>query len=96
MVSHRDTIFFAWSTRLPPHSVQLHFISKCLFRGQNFLPLEVAVHHDNDGFIVYAAGVPVICVPDLKTPEERFLKLTAAVCPSLDRVIPWLEGKAGR
>lgn len=44
----------------------------------------------------HAAGIPVICVPDLKTPERRFLDMTAAVCPSLREVIPFLEEDAGR
>ena len=72
------------------------FLKACEKLGQ--APGECLVLEDSEAGIqaAYAAGVPVICVPDLKTPEERFLKLTAAVCPSLDRVIPWLEGKAGR
>ena len=44
----------------------------------------------------HAAGIPVICVPDLKTPERRFLDMTAAVCPSLWEVIPFLEERSGR
>ena len=44
----------------------------------------------------HAAGAPVVCVPDLKTPPPEVLALTAAVCPSLWEVIPFLEEKAGR
>ena len=36
-----------------------------------------------------AAGIPVICVPDLKVPEN--LAKAAAVKPSLDEVIGYLE-----
>ena len=38
----------------------------------------------------------MVCVPDLKTPPPEVLALTAAVCPSLWEVIPFLEEKAGR
>lgn len=52
MVSQWDTIFFTRSTRLPSHGIQLHFVRKSLFRRQYALALEIAVHHDNNGFIV--------------------------------------------
>ena len=52
ILQHCCRIIFARSTSLPPHGVQLHFVGKRLFRGQNALTLEIAVHHDNDGFIV--------------------------------------------
>ena len=45
-------IFFGWASRLPPHRLQLHLVGLCLLRGQQLLPLEVAVHHDDDRFIV--------------------------------------------
>lgn len=37
-----------------------------------------------------AAGIPVICVPDMKRPSQATLDKTAAVLDSLDRVIPYL------
>lgn len=38
-----------------------------------------------------AAGIPVICVPDMKRPPQAILDRTAAVLGSLDQVIPYLE-----
>ena len=37
---------------LPFHRVQLHLIGKRLLRGQDLLPLQVGIHHDDRGFIV--------------------------------------------
>ena len=42
-----------------------------------------------------AARIPVICVPDLKTPEKRILERAAAVLRSLDEVIPYLSNLKG-
>lgn len=40
----------------------------------------------------YAAGIDVICIPDMKTPGAEFCKMAAARLSSLADVIPWLEG----
>lgn len=37
-----------------------------------------------------AAGIPVICIPDMKRPGRPFLERTAAVLESLDQVIGYL------
>ena len=39
----------------------------------------------------YAAGIDVICVPDMKRPDGAFLFVAAAVLPSLLDVPLWLE-----
>lgn len=71
------------------------FLKACEKLGQ--APEDCLVLEDSEAGIqaAHAAGIPVICVPDLKTPEGRFLDLTAAVCPSLDQVIPYLSDKKG-
>ncbi len=38
-----------------------------------------------------SAGIDVICIPDLKSPGEKFRKMTVAQLPSLDAVPAWLE-----
>ncbi len=43
-----------------------------------------------------AAGIPVICVPDMKKPDKAFLDRTAAVLDSLDKVIPYLSCELNR
>lgn len=39
----------------------------------------------------YAAGIDVICIPDMKEPGEEFRRMEAAELPSLADVISWLE-----
>ena len=39
----------------------------------------------------YAAGIDVICIPDMKRPDGAFLSVAAAVLPSLLDVPMWLE-----
>ena len=39
----------------------------------------------------YAAGIDVICIPDMKRPDDVFLSATAAVLPSLLDVPVWLD-----
>ncbi len=67
------------------------FLKACEKLGRP--PADCLVLEDSEAGIqaAHAAGVPVICVPDLKAPDRRLLALTAAVCPSLDRVIPYLD-----
>ena len=71
------------------------FLKACEKLGE--APEDCLVLEDSEAGIqaAHAARIPVICVPDLKTPERRFLDLTAAVCPSLDQVIPYLSDKKG-
>ena len=42
----------------------------------------------------HAAGIDVICVPDMKTPAAEFQQMTAAVLKSLDDVQAWLTQPA--
>lgn len=71
------------------------FLKACEKLGE--APEDCLVLEDSEAGIqaAHAARIPVICVPDLKTPERRFLDLTAGVCPSLDQVIPYLSDKKG-
>lgn len=39
----------------------------------------------------YAAGIDVICIPDMKIPDIEFCKMTVEIFPSLKNVISWLE-----
>lgn len=42
----------------------------------------------------YSAGIPVICVPDMKKPTFKFQTMTEMILPSLLEVIPYLDKKA--
>ena len=56
-------------------------------------PEECLVLEDSEAGIqaAYAAGIPVICIPDLKKPSEEYRKKTTAVMESLDEIIEYLE-----
>lgn len=59
-------------------------------------PGDCLVLEDSEAGIraAHAAGIPVVCVPDLKTPAPEILAL-ATVCPSLRDVIPYLSNQKG-
>ena len=56
---------------------------------------ECLVLEDSDAGIhaAYAAGIPVICIPDLKQPSEESRKMARLVLPSLLDVKEMLENK---
>ena len=39
----------------------------------------------------YRAHIPVICIPDMKYPEEQYVKMTTKILDSLDQVIDYLK-----
>lgn len=56
-------------------------------------PQEALVLEDSEAGIqaAYAAGISVICVPDLKEPQPEAAEKTVGVLPSLREVIDYLE-----
>ena len=56
-------------------------------------PEECLVLEDSEAGIqaAYAAGIPVICVPDLKQPSEEYRAKTAAIVETLYDVIDYLK-----
>lgn len=58
------------------------------------LPGDALVLEDSDNgiFAAYNAGVPVICIPDLKQPSEAAAAKTACILPSAFDVIELLKG----
>ena len=61
----------------------------------NVLPENCLVLEDSEAGIeaAYRAGIPVICIPDLKMPAQSFLKKTEQVFQVLDAVREYLESK---
>lgn len=56
-------------------------------------PEDCFVLEDSEAGIqaAFSANIPVICVPDMKKPEDRFQEMTEAILPSLLEVMPYLE-----
>lgn len=67
------------------------FLKACEKAGTT--PASALVLEDSEWGILAAhrAGIPCICIPDLKEPGEESRGLTAAVMHSLEEVIPYLE-----
>ena len=61
----------------------------------NVLPENCLVLEDSEAGIEAAsrAGIPVICIPDLKMPEQSFLNKTEQVFQDLDAVRDYLESR---
>ena len=69
------------------------FLKAC--RDLNVLPENCLVLEDSEAGIeaAYRAGIPVICIPDLKIPAQSFLNKTEQVFQDLDAVRDYLECK---
>ena len=67
------------------------FLAACA-RGQ-FSPADALVLEDSDNGIraAYAAGIPVVCIPDLKQPVPENAEKAAVILPSADQLIPLLR-----
>lgn len=61
----------------------------------NVLPENCLVLEDSEAGIeaAYRAGIPVICIPDLKMLAQSFLNKTEQVFQDLDTVRDYLESK---
>ena len=61
----------------------------------NVLPENCLVLEDSEAGIeaAYRAGIPVVCIPDLKMPAQSFLNKTEQVFHDLDAVRDYLESK---
>ena len=55
-------------------------------------PADCLVLEDSEAGIqaAHAAGIDVLCVPDMKMPAESYQQMTAAMLKSLDDVKGWL------
>ena len=69
------------------------FLKACI--DLNVLPENCLVLEDSEAGIeaAYRAGIPVICIPDLKCPAQSFLNKTEQVFQDLDAVRDYLESK---
>lgn len=55
-------------------------------------PQECLVLEDREAGIqaAFLANIPVICIPDMKVPNQHYLDMTKAILDSLDEVIFYL------
>lgn len=69
------------------------FLKAC--RDLNVLPENCLVLEDSEAGIeaAYRAGIPIICIPDLKIPAQSFLNKTEQVFQDLDAIRDYLECK---
>lgn len=67
------------------------FLKTCHKLSQK--PQECLVLEDSEAGIqsAYSANIPVICIPDMKVPNENYLTMTKEVLPSLKEVIYYFK-----
>ena len=67
------------------------FLAACA-RGQ-FSPADALVFEDSENGILAAsaAGIPVVCIPDLKQPDPDIAEKAVVILASADQVIPMLH-----
>ena len=55
---------------------------------------EALVLEDSEAGIqaAFAGGIKVICVPDMKYPEEKYIKMTTFICGDLLEVMTYIKG----
>lgn len=59
------------------------------------LPKNALVLEDSEAGVQagYSAGIPTICIPDMKYPGDEFVVMCSAVLESLNDVISYIEGE---
>ncbi len=69
------------------------FLKACEKAGE--IPEHCLVLEDSEAGVQagHAAGIDVICVPDMKMPGEEFRKMAAYIPDSLEQVTSWLENR---
>ena len=84
-----DHLVFAKDVKRSKHYPDI-FLKAC--SDLNVLPENCLVLEDSEAGIeaAYRAGIPVICIPDLKMPAQYFLNKTEQVFQDLDAVRDYL------
>lgn len=67
------------------------FLNSCKKLGVS--PAEAIVLEDSEAGIQasYSAGIKVLCVPDMKYPEPKYVEMTTKIINDLNEVIDYLE-----
>lgn len=69
------------------------FVKAC--QKLHILPDEAIVLEDSEAGIqaAFLAGIPVICIPDMKYPQEKYVKKCYLIKNSLTDVLSWFQSK---
>ena len=93
LVDSFDELVFGYEVKRgkPAPDIFLRACEKLSERPQDCLVLE-----DSEAGIqaAFSANIPVICIPDMKVPNQRYLEMTSATLPSLDQVITYLTNSS--
>ena len=89
LVDSFDELVFGYEVKRgkPAPDIFLRACEKLSERPQDCLVLE-----DSEAGIqaAFSANIQVICIPDMKVPNQRYLEMTSATLTSLEEVIPFL------
>ncbi len=89
LVDSFDVLVFGYEVKngKPAPDIFLRACEKLLEKPEDCLVLE-----DSEAGIqaAFSANIPVICIPDLKVPVQRYLDMTSATLSSLEEVISYL------
>jgi HAD superfamily hydrolase (TIGR01509 family) len=89
LVDSFDEMVFGYEVKngKPAPDIFLRACEKLSAKPEDCLVLE-----DSEAGIqaAFSANIPVICVPDMKVPNQPYLEMTSATLPSLDQVITYL------
>ena len=61
------------------------------FRCYEFAFIEMKVENDRGIEAAYRAKIPVICIPDMKYPDEDYANKTTCILDSLHQVIDYID-----
>lgn len=89
LVDSFDKLVFGYEVKngKPAPDIFLRACEKLSEKPEDCLVLE-----DSEAGILaaFSANIPVICIPDMKVPNQRYLDMTKAILSSLDEVITYL------
>lgn len=92
IVDYFDEFVFGYEVKKGKPAPDI-FLRACEKIGEN--PEDCLVLEDSEAGIeaAFSAKIPVICIPDMKVPNPRYLDMTSATLSSLAEVIPYLSSK---
>jgi len=89
LVDSFDEVVFGYEVKKGKPAPDI-FLRACEKLGEK--PEDCLVLEDSEAGIqaAFSANIPVICIPDMKVPNQRYLEMTSATLSSLDKVVTYL------